>query len=210
MPLMHFVADIEVPAPLTKESEERQKRALTEVLDFIVRRFGSATPEVAQYLAKHLKAEEPAGTMAEKALAKKLSRKDYTPQERAQLNFITLLNAFEYRRKLLEGALTAPQVAEVLGRTRQTPHDRRERRELLAVYDNGAWRFPSWQFDAQGPEGVLEGLPDVLKALDLSDLGALNWLAMPEPELEGLAPKDALKQGFKERVLELARGVGRR
>jgi hypothetical protein len=55
---------------------------------------------------------------------------------------------------------------------------------------------------------VIEGFPEVLRALNLSDFAKLSWLVRSNPILDGLTPIAALKQGLKERVIEEAVGVG--
>jgi hypothetical protein len=120
----------------------------------------------------------------------------------------TLARHFLHRRQLLETAFTAPQVAQILGTSRQTPHDRVGSQTLLAIKDNGKLLFPSWQFDPTGPDGVIEGFPHVLKALAMSDYAKLNWLTRPNPYLEGLTPVEALQQGQSDRVIKQAEAAG--
>lgn len=132
----------------------------------------------------------------------------YSLRERQELESETFLRRFQWRQKLLEGALTAPQVAKLLGTSRQTPHDRVKAGTLLAILDRGCLRFPLWQFDPEGSDAVVEGLPEVLRALDISPLAKANWLTRNNPILDGNSPLEALKQGQKERVLTEARGVG--
>jgi hypothetical protein len=74
--------------------------------------------------------------------------------------------------------------------------------------DRGAWRFPLWQFDPEGPDGVVQGLPAVLRALRLSPLGKVSWLTRPNPFLDNKPPLDILKNGEIERVLAEAQAVG--
>src|SRR5438067_274553 len=75
-----------------------------------------------------------------------------TREEQALVAFRSLLQLFEARRALLEqDTITAPQVAELLGVSRQTPLNRVREKTLVAVLDRGVWRFPLWQFDADGP-----------------------------------------------------------
>jgi hypothetical protein len=124
------------------------------------------------------------------------------------LEIATLLRYFRRRRELLQDSLTAKQVGELLGTTRQTPHDRAAKGSLLALLDKGMWKFPLWQFDPEGPDGVVEGLPEVLKALGGSNFSKLNWLVSPNCYLDGIAPIEALKRGDKERVLKEAEAVG--
>jgi hypothetical protein len=79
---------------------------------------------------------------------------------------------------------------------------------LLAVLDRGVWRFPAWQFDPEGPDGVVEGLPEVLRALEVSPLAKASWLVRPNQYLEGRTPLAALKEGRVEAVRSAAEAVG--
>ena len=107
-----------------------------------------------------------------------------------------------------KSSLSGPQAAQMLGRPRQTPHDRVRAGTLLAVRERGGLRFPRWQFDPDGPDGILAGLPQVLKALDISPLAKVSWLVRANPFLQGRSPVQALKSGELEAVLVRARGVG--
>jgi len=106
-----------------------------------------------------------------------------------------VLDYFQQRRTLLDGSLTASQVAGMLGTSRQTPHDRVESGSLLAVMDRGALRFPTWQFDPEGPHGVVHGLPDAIRALRVSPLAKMSWLTRANPAFDGATPLDALRWG---------------
>ncbi|NBD17169.1 MAG: DUF2384 domain-containing protein [Cyanobacteria bacterium] len=120
----------------------------------------------------------------------------------------TLAQHFQRRRELLEGAFTASEVAKkLLGTSRQTPHDRVRSQTLLAIRDNGKLYFPYWQFDPEGSDGLVEGFPEVIKALQLSDYARMVWLTRPNPYLDNLTPIEALKQGKKEQVIEQARSA---
>lgn len=118
------------------------------------------------------------------------------------------MRSFARRRELLAGALTASQVAKLLKTSRQTPHDRLTAGTLLAVMDQGAWRFPSWQFDPDGENGVVPGLPAVIRALRVSPIAKVIWLTRPNPALDGETPLACLKAGQTERVVALAHAVG--
>jgi len=56
--------------------------------------------------------------------------------------------------------------------------------------------------------GVVNGIPAVLKVLQVSPLAKVSWLVRPNPFLDGLTPIAALKQGEKERVIAQATTVG--
>ncbi len=145
---------------------------------------------------------------SETAFTKALSAKQFDAHDRLKLEFANLYEFFQHRKKLLDNSLTASEVAKLLNSTRQTPHDRRKGGTLLGILDNGIWKFPTWQFDAGSPNGVIDGLPEVLKTLKLSDFSKVNWLVKPNPVLGGLAPVDALKRGMKQEVITEANGVG--
>jgi hypothetical protein len=142
------------------------------------------------------------------SLAKVLAGRTFSQEEAIQLEMESLSRYFQHRRDLLKFALTARQVAELLGTSRQTPHDRLKSNTLLGILDNGVVKFPAWQFDPAGADGIIDGLADVLKALKISDFAKLNWLVRPHPVLDGLTPVEALKKGWKERVLQETVGVG--
>jgi len=125
--------------------------------------------------------------------------------EQALLGFRSLLQFFKARRDLLDDALTAPQAAELLGVSRQTPLNRVKDNTLLAVLDRGAYRFPVWQFDPQGEDGMLPGLPDVLEALEPQQpFAKLVWLRHPNPTLEGREPVELLRDREIEPVIDAA------
>ncbi|MEB3122305.1 MAG: hypothetical protein VKL41_13905 [Snowella sp.] len=153
-------------------------------------------------LAKEDHAEE------ESPLVRQLTGRSFSRAEKLQLEIESLLTYFKHRRALLEDSLTASQVAELLGTSRQTPHDRLKSQTLLGILERGAYRFPIWQFDPEGPDGVLDGFVEVLRALKVSDFAKLNWFVYPNLVLDGMTPIAALKAGLKARVIEEAMGVG--
>lgn len=189
------------------------------VLDRVMERVRSALEELPpQYLgtfAQELeRVTEEADSLSPpspptKDLVTLLGGREYTVDERVRLEALSLLEEFRSRRALLQGALTAPQVGEILGSTRQMPHDRVRAGTLLAVMDRGALRFPAWQFDPEGENGTVPGLARVVKNLRLSPLGKVAWFTRPSPYLDGQTPLAALKAGQVHKVEELARGTGR-
>lgn len=127
-----------------------------------------------------------------------------------KVRFENLQRAFGARRELLRETLTVSQVAELLGSGRQTPHACRKAGRLLAVRDGGRWRFPVWQFDPAAPDGVIAGLPGVLRALRgrLTELARVSWFLTPKPLLDGRTPLEALKAGDIDDVIAEAASVG--
>jgi len=121
-----------------------------------------------------------------------------------------LLEGFAERHELLEGALNVSEVADLLQVGRQTPHDRLKAGRLLAVRENGRLAFPDWQFDPDGPDGVLDGFTDVLHALQgpLSPLGRIRWFVRPKTLLNGKSPIEALRDGETHEAILEASAVG--
>jgi hypothetical protein len=159
-----------------------------------------AEQEMVTQALKRVVSIQPSSSTDE-ALAKSIAGRVFSREERLQLEMETLVKHFQHRRQLLDPAFSATQVAELLGTSRQTPHDRVNSQTLLALRENGKLYFPTWQFDAAGPDRVIDGLPAVLKALAMSDYAKLNWLTRANPYLDGQTPVQALKAGQKDRVL---------
>jgi hypothetical protein len=131
------------------------------------------------------------------------------PPNPAELEFQALRARFVMRRELLRQCIGTTEVVSLLDlRNRQTPLDRIRAGTLLAIRDQGKRRYPLWQFDPDGPDGVVAGLPDVLAALPVADLIKARWLQRPQPSLEGDTPLQLLRQGQLDRVLVAARAVG--
>jgi hypothetical protein len=183
--------------------------AITEAVESLETLLHDLQPDEVELVANTLKRlQKGAASSPEDALIESLAGRTYSREEKIQLELESLFRYFERRRQLLEGALSAAQVAKLLGTSRQTPHDRMKSQTLLGVLDRGAYRFPAIQFDPEAPDGVIDGLPEVLKVLEVSDFAKLSWLVRPNPILDGLTPVQALKKGLKERVIAEARGVG--
>ena len=151
--------------------------------------------------------EGPASAKADGPLAQWLGE---PPANAAQLEFEALRRSFALRRQLLASTIGTAEVNELLAAgSRQTVHDRLRAGTLLGILDQGKWRFPLWQFDADGPNGVIDGLAQVLQALQVSNLAKARWLLKPHPVFGGSTPLDLLRQGRLEDVLAEAGQVGR-
>ena len=128
----------------------------------------------------------------ERELAKKIAGKDYVEPSPSKLLELQLGNLERYvkrRRELLADSITSTKVAELLGcENRSTVRDRRLAKRLLGIKDKGVYKYPLWQFDPEGDDGILDGLPEVLDALDVSDFIKLNWLMKPHLAFEGKTP----------------------
>ncbi len=173
-----------------------------------------ASPDELDRVAANLEAAAAAGQgsargSAEGRLAQRLGvARSRSVGARVDAETKAMARYFALRASLLEGALSAPQVAALLGTSRQTPHDRQKAGTLLAVRDKGVLRFPAWQFDPNGPHGVVEGFAQALRTLDLSPLSAAAWFTRNQAALGRLTPIQALRNGQAAQVVALAASVG--
>lgn len=196
-----------IDAPCEKDvMQQALLRIATGFQDYL----NSLHPDEIENLAEqlHTTSKTSKYSKAESDFAAKIGANKISQQERRKLEFTALTRNFKWRQELLRDSLSAPQVAEMLNTTRQTPHDRLKKNSLVAVQDNGVWKFPTWQFDPQGPDGVIAGLPDVLKVLNVPAMSKISWLTRPNKALNQLTPIEALKGGQKDEVITEARSVG--
>jgi len=146
-------------------------------------------------------------TDQDRKFAERLGISQRTRMEATALELVSLLRYFDLRKRLLENSLSANTVAEMLGVSRQTPHDRARNGQLLGIMDNNAMKFPAWQFDPEGPNGVIAGLPEVLSALNCSVLARISWLSKPNAIFAGLTPIEMLKQNRRVEVIHEAQAI---
>ena len=141
-----------------------------------------------------------------------------TGERALMLELETQHRAFLRDRELLRGAFSEFEVMERFGIDKEQMSARLDSRTLLGAQVDGKWKFPHWQFDMLSPDGILAGLPEVLRALDASqmngegssDMAKISWLTSPNRYLEGRTPVQALNEGDIERVVDQAWGVGLR
>lgn len=181
----------------------QRRRASERVLRGMRRLVDQLTPDEVEALASRIEeAARPLPAVGMDPFVDAVSNGQRpSEQERIALAVSSALKDFEFRRSLLADALTAPQVAALLGTSRQTPHDRARAGTLLAVRDGGVTRFPAWQFDASSPDGVIPGLPAVIRTLgETPPLSKVAWFVTPKTLL-GRTPLEALKEGDLQEVL---------
>ncbi|MGL6341379.1 MAG: MbcA/ParS/Xre antitoxin family protein [Waterburya sp.] len=181
----------------------------------IINKVTQITQDLSSDAKKHLSerlenlAVKSGSNSSQQAVGDAIAGKTYSPEEKKELALLNLMNSFSQRAKLLEDTIGTSEVAKLLScRSRQTPLDRRENKTLLAVKDNGQWKYPLWQFDPEGDDGIVNGLSATLQALNVSDLAKVSWLTRPNPIFDNLTPLEMLKRGEVERVVNEAVGVG--
>jgi hypothetical protein len=167
----------------------------------------AAQAALLQALSNAAPLEAATSTRADDPLAEWLGE---APTNAAQLEFEALRRSFALRHQLLAHTIGTAEVNELLAAgSRQTVHDRLKAGTLLGILDQGKWRFPLWQFDPDGPNGVIDGLAQVLQALQVSNLAKARWLQRPHPVCGGVPPLELLRQGRIHEVLAEAAQVGR-
>lgn len=138
------------------------------------------------------------------------SSDDTEPLWLLELENLKLLN--QRRQDLLQDSLTSTQVAELMGwQHHKTASDRLKAKTLVGVKDRGIYKYPLWQFDPEGEDGVVDGLPELLCRLNVSNFRKINWLSKPMAAFDNLTPVEVLKKGNPDDVADLlieADGVG--
>ena len=120
------------------------------------------------------------------------------------------LRGLEGKRQLVEaagGALSAQDVAELLGITRQAVDKRRAQNQLIALTQGRrGYIYPSFQFE---DGSTLSGLGDVIEELKSFDPWMqLAFFVNANDRLSGKTPATALRAGKQSEVLRAARSYG--
>ena len=193
----------------TADAARRQQDAVESAVAAVQDVFDTLPPDDLRLLAQRISAvlHRPVSADDETFRQHASGGRTFTVPERIAAEIEATLDGFRFRQELLHDALTTAEVAELLGTSRQAPHERLKSGGLIAVLDGGVWRFPAWQFDPEGPDRVVRGLPRVARAFEGSDLARINWFVRTNPHLEGRTPLEALKQGDIKRAEVAARAA---
>ena len=120
------------------------------------------------------------------------------------------LRGIEHRKRILEklgGTLSAEQVSELIGISRQAVDRRRSQNQLIGLTQGKrGYAYPAFQFE----DGkTLDGLKEVLDALSGHDPWMQSiFFANGNDRLNGKTPLDALRQGKTEAVVRAAEAYG--
>jgi len=131
-----------------------------------------------------------------------------SPKEAASVSLWADATARLNRARLLADCISASQAGEITNRSRQAVERQRRQGRVVALRAGRQWRYPQWQFDIDGPGGLVAGLDAVVRKLHLSPYGTALWLATPKSELDGKAPIAALHERQTDRVVRLAEEEG--
>jgi hypothetical protein len=195
---------------LTVEVPQDKDELAKTILNCFEASLAEASTEQLEQIVKFLKPKviDP----DKKALAKKIAGDDYSEGNLALLELANLKRYYQRRRELLASSITTPEVAKLIGcQAITTVHDRRKAGTLLSLKDNGVYKFPLWQFDPEGDDGVIDRLPELIKTLQISNFAKLNWLTKSLRAFEGRTSIEILKNGSDTDINDLiveAKGVG--
>ncbi len=120
------------------------------------------------------------------------------------------LRGIEHRKRILEklgGTLSAEQVSELIGISRQAVDRRRSQNQLIGLTQGKrGYAYPAFQFE----DGkTLDGLKEVLAALSGHDPWMQSiFFANGNDRLNGRTALDALRQGKTEAVVRAAEAYG--
>lgn len=165
-------------------------------------------PEGTAYLAVRIKGVSAGSAKVDPSLKAFLGTHEYSEQEKTALEVNSLYNYFKRRHELLSNSIGSVQASEMLEVSKQTIHDRIKEAKLIGLVESNMMRLPLFQFDPEGPNGTVAGLPEVLKELSCSLLGKISWLTTANPVFGGRSPIEAMKRGDLKQVLVEARSVG--
>lgn len=198
-----------------------QNQAVTEEMLFEFLRDGERRQELAQlfldtlgsegkkWLQERILQSSSTGDESSSAnFARQIGAREVDSSERKILEINTLFNYYNHRKQLLANSLTAQEVAHLLGVTRQTIHDRIKDGKLIGLIENNTMRLPIFQFDPEGPNGVVPGLMDVFAIMNCNLLGRIDWMVTPNPVFDRKTPLDALKGGELASVMVEAQAIG--
>lgn len=134
---------------------------------------------------------------------------ELSPIKLKTLELNTLTEYFAARNKLLvDHSISVAEAARLLKITPSAVHKKIKENKLIGLIDAHSMRIPKFQLEPFGPNGTVEGLAEVIKAMPGSTLSKINWLVSSNTIFEGQAPVDVLRQGKIDDVLREARAVG--
>jgi UDP-N-acetylglucosamine 1-carboxyvinyltransferase len=146
--------------------------------------------------------------LRDRDLVEELTGHTFTEEEVLALNERTKEHSVKYVKQLLRESLDIHEVAKILKYTERFVEDLVSNSDLLVISNEDRLFFPICQFDETRSDGIVDGLQEVLKALQISDIAKLSWLTSANPYLGLKTPIEALKQGQKDLVVREAAEVG--
>ena len=165
-----------------------KQEVATSLLGKVQHLISVAEPEELERIDRSL---QPTLVPAEETdLAREIAGEYYHPDRLLELQLANLKRVYDRKRELLQESVTSTAVVELLGcANRSSVKGRREAGKLIGLKDGRGYSYPTWQFDPEGSEGVIEGLPEVIGAMnEVSDFAKLNWLSSPHAAFDGLTP----------------------
>lgn len=128
-----------------------------------------------------------------------------SPRQVRDAAALNLSTAVAERRRVLEDSVSRREAASALGKSDQAVSGMLERQALLGLKVGREWRIPGWQMAPELPTGILPGLRELATAHVDGVVSLSEWVWRPNPDLDGLTPRDALLRGAVAEVVAAAR-----
>lgn len=125
-------------------------------------------------------------------------------RETSEAALLTLEREFRARRAVIDQGVTRAQAAQLLATSEQSVTDRLEAGDLAGMKQGREWRLPAWQFAADSLHGYLPGLAQLQLVFPGGLVSLSQWVAVPNVELEGATPVQALADGRIDQVVRAA------
>ena len=149
-----------------------------------------------------LRAQEGGDTHLDDAFGREPSASEYAEAVAWNLSLAT-----ERRQHLIARSLARREAAGRLGVSAQAVSDMLDRGALIGLKEGREWRIPAWQFDGESPTGVLAGIPRLASRFPGGIVSLSRWIERENPDLDGMTPRAALRQGNVEGVLRLVDAI---
>ena len=145
-----------------------------------------------------LRAQEGGDIHLDDAFGREPSASEYAEAVAWNLSLVT-----ERRQHLIAQSLARREAAGRLGVSAQAVSDMLDRGALIGLKEGREWRIPAWQFDGESPTGVLAGIPHLASRFPGGIVSLSRWIERENPDLDGMTPRAALRQGNVEGVMRL-------
>ncbi|MGI8999174.1 MAG: helix-turn-helix domain-containing protein [Candidatus Limnocylindria bacterium] len=116
-----------------------------------------------------------------------------------------LSTAIARRQAVLDDSVSRRDVATALGKSDQAVSAMLERQALVGLKLGREWRIPRWQMAPGLATGIVPGVRELATAYLDGVVSLAGWVQLPNPDLGGMTPRDALLRGAIDDVIASAR-----
>lgn len=116
-----------------------------------------------------------------------------------------LSTAVARRQAVIDDSVSRRDVADALGKSDQAVSAMLERQALVGLKLGREWRIPRWQMAPGLATGIVPGVRELATAYLDGVVSLSEWVRLPNPDLGGTTPRDALLHGAIDAVVVAAR-----